>query len=85
MTRVLSGLAVSATFMCAVWMPTPVAAQQSVELSSPLTLADVIRLATDRRDEIGAARARVLPARHAQRSCLAWQPVVQLPRCTTGW
>ena len=35
------------------------AAQEAASLPSPLTLADVVRLATQRRDEIQAARARV--------------------------
>jgi outer membrane protein TolC len=39
--------------------PAPTALAQDVALPSPLTLADVVRLATERRDEIQAARARV--------------------------
>ena len=38
--------------------PTGVVAQTTLELPSPLGLADVIRLAGERRDEIQAARAR---------------------------
>ena len=43
--------------MASLW-PTRVAAQTTPELPSPLGLADVIRLASERRDEIQAARAR---------------------------
>jgi outer membrane protein TolC len=39
--------------------PTAVAAQTPPVLPSPLTLGDVIRLASERRDEIQAARARI--------------------------
>jgi outer membrane protein TolC len=40
--------------------PVPAAAQEPVQaLPSPLSLADVIRIAEDRRDEIQAARARI--------------------------
>jgi hypothetical protein len=39
--------------------PGPAAGQGSPPLPSPLSLADVIRIATERRDEIAAARARV--------------------------
>ena len=59
MTRTLSRLAVSAAVVCAVSVPRPAAAQQPAGLPSPLTIADVIRMATERRDEIEAARARV--------------------------
>jgi outer membrane protein, heavy metal efflux system len=38
--------------------PSPVAAQTTPVLPSPLSLGDVIRLASERRDEIQAARAR---------------------------
>lgn len=41
-------------------LATGVAGQQSPVLPSPLSLADVIRVAAERRDEIRAARARVL-------------------------
>src|SRR5687767_13242983 len=44
---------------CATIAPSAAAAQTAVELPSPLSLADVIRLAGERRDEIQAARARV--------------------------
>ena len=47
-------LAVAATL----W-PTPLAAQTTAGLPSPLSLADVIRVAGERRDEIQAARARI--------------------------
>jgi outer membrane protein, heavy metal efflux system len=39
--------------------PGPIAAQTTPVLPSPLSLGDVIRLASERRDEIQAARARV--------------------------
>ena len=39
--------------------PVPAAAQGSPPLPSPLSLADVIRIASERRDEIQTARARV--------------------------
>ena len=39
--------------------PIPLAAQTTPALPSPLSLADVIRLASERRDEIQAARARM--------------------------
>ena len=39
--------------------PTKLAAQATSSLSSPLTLADVVRIAAERRDEIQAARARI--------------------------
>lgn len=45
----------------AVWMPTltsPAVAQTAQVLPSPLRLGDVLRLASERRDEIEAARAR---------------------------
>ena len=43
-----------------VWASTlPVGAQTAPMLPSPVSLADVIRLAGERRDEIQAARARV--------------------------
>jgi hypothetical protein len=38
--------------------PSVAAAQDSTSLPSPLALADVIRIASERRDEIQAARAR---------------------------
>ena len=47
------------SFACAL-MPGPGAAQDDSALPAPLGLPDVIRLATARRDEIAAARARVL-------------------------
>lgn len=43
----------------AVTSPGPMAAQTTQVLPSPLSLSDVIRLASERRDEIQAARARV--------------------------
>ena len=46
------------SFACAL-MPGPGAAQDDSALPAPLGLPDVIRLATARRDEIAAARARV--------------------------
>ena len=39
--------------------PTAAAAQTPTVLPSPLSLGDVIRLASERRDEIQAARARI--------------------------
>jgi outer membrane protein TolC len=39
--------------------PEPAAAQQAQSLPSPLSLGDVIRIASERRDEIEAARSRV--------------------------
>lgn len=47
-------------FLLAVWASSPIetAAQTAAELPSPLGLADVIRIAGERRDEIRAARAR---------------------------
>ena len=39
--------------------PGPIAAQATQMLPSPLSLADVIRMASERRDEIQAARARI--------------------------
>ena len=60
MTRTWKHLLLAATVASAVrWSPT-VAAQTPLELASPLTLAEVMRLAATRRDEISAARARVL-------------------------
>ena len=44
--------------MTAIGSPPVAAAQDSKPLPSPLTLADVIRIAGERRDEIQAARAR---------------------------
>jgi cobalt-zinc-cadmium efflux system outer membrane protein len=43
----------------AVTSPSPVAAQTNPVLPSPLSLGDVIRLASERRDEIQGARARI--------------------------
>jgi len=46
----------------AAWMPTspsPAVAQTARVLPSPLRLGDVVRLASERRDEIEAARARI--------------------------
>src|SRR5688572_22775195 len=45
--------------VAAMLCPIPVAAQTTPALPSPLSLADVIRLASERRDEIQAARARM--------------------------
>jgi outer membrane protein TolC len=45
--------------MWAVTSPSPVAAQTTPVLPSPLSLGDVLRLASERRDEIQAARARI--------------------------
>ena len=58
MTRALSHLAVSATVMYMAWWPVTAAAQAPSALPSPLTLADVVRIAGERRDEVEAARAR---------------------------
>src|SRR6185436_17230907 len=44
--------------VAAMLCPIPLAAQAPPTLPSPLSLADVIRLASERRDEIQAARAR---------------------------
>jgi outer membrane protein, heavy metal efflux system len=46
----------------AVTSPGPMAAQTTHVLPSPLSLGDVIRLASERRDEIQAARARIRAA-----------------------
>ena len=43
----------------AVASPSPTAAQAPFVLPSPLSLGDVVRLASERRDEIQAARARI--------------------------
>jgi outer membrane protein, heavy metal efflux system len=56
----LTGLRVA--LLLTVWVttwPTAVAAQTPPVLPSPLSLGDVIRLASERRDEIQAARARI--------------------------
>ena len=45
--------------LCVVGRPSTTVAQAPVSLPSPLSLAEVIRLAGERRDEIEAARARV--------------------------
>lgn len=42
-----------------VFVPNPAWAQAADPLPSPLSLADVVRLASERRDEVQAARARV--------------------------
>jgi outer membrane protein TolC len=46
----------------AIATPGPAAAQDSQPLPSPLSLADVVRIANERRDEIQAARARTRAA-----------------------
>ena len=56
----LTGLRVA--LLLTVWVttwPTAAAAQTPPVLPSPLSLGDVIRLASERRDEIQAARARI--------------------------
>jgi outer membrane protein TolC len=45
--------------LTALTWPSPAAAQTTPVLPSPLTLGDVIRLASERRDEIQATRARI--------------------------
>ena len=44
------------------WLSAPAIAQASQPLPSPLTLADVVRISGERRDEIEAARARTRAA-----------------------
>jgi cobalt-zinc-cadmium efflux system outer membrane protein len=51
-------LALLLTVWATTW-PSSAAAQTTLALPSPLSLGDVIRLASERRDEIHAARARV--------------------------
>jgi outer membrane protein, heavy metal efflux system len=51
-----SSLALLASMLAA--LPAATAAQPTITLPSPLSLADVVRIATERRDEIQAARAR---------------------------
>ena len=53
-----AGIHVLLFALCVATVPTPLAAQQA-GLPTPLTLADVIRVAGERRDEIQAADARV--------------------------
>jgi hypothetical protein len=56
----LTGLrfALLLTVWATTW-PTAATAQTTPVLPSPLSLGDVIRLASERRDEIQAARARI--------------------------
>ena len=55
------GLLAAVAMTAAAW-PSPVAGQTAPVLLSPLSLADVMRVAGERRDEIQAARARVRAA-----------------------
>lgn len=48
--------------LCATLLASAAAAQTASVLPSPLSLADVVRIASERRDEIAAARARLLAA-----------------------
>ena len=54
----MSRFSLSIVLVVAMVWPGVVAAQTSTSLPSPLTLADVIRIAGERRDEIQAARSR---------------------------
>jgi outer membrane protein, heavy metal efflux system len=58
MTRYLLARIGSAVIVTVAASPVLLAAQTSVTLPSPLSLAEVVRLAGDRRNEIEAARAR---------------------------
>jgi hypothetical protein len=49
--------------------PTAASAQTTPVLPSPLSLGDVIQLASERRDEIQAARARTRAGEHGPPSC----------------
>jgi len=53
------GFTLLLTVMSAMTWPRPAAAQTTSVLPSPLSLGDVIRLSSERRDEIQAARARI--------------------------
>jgi hypothetical protein len=68
--------------------PTAVAAQTTPVLPSPLSLGDVIRLASERRDEIQAARARTSspkpPMGHRLRVSLPRQADSMIRRSTRG-
>jgi outer membrane protein TolC len=54
----MNRLALSLALLLAAMVASPAAAQQPQPLPSPLGLGDVIRIASERRDEIQAARAR---------------------------
>jgi outer membrane protein TolC len=54
----MSGFSLSIVLAVAMVLPDLAVAQTSASLPSPLTLADVIRIAGERRDEIQAARSR---------------------------
>lgn len=58
MIRLLRSGAYAAVMLTVAAFPATLAAQAPETLPSPLSLADVVRLAGDRRDEIEAARAR---------------------------
>jgi outer membrane protein TolC len=61
---IMNRFTVSAALLSGMWLVSSgtVAAQSPQPLPSPLTLADVIRIASERRDEIQAARARTRAA-----------------------
>jgi outer membrane protein TolC len=81
-------LTVIVTLVCGLVMPRVSSAQDVEILPSPLTLADVIRVAAERRDEIEAARARLraAEARPAIVSALA-DPMISpsLDHLPFGW
>jgi outer membrane protein, heavy metal efflux system len=59
MHRVLTSSVVSVAVVAAALHPQAVSAQEPPDLPSPLSLADVVRVASEQRDEVRAAQARI--------------------------